>query len=334
MEKRIAPHKIRQYPTQLLGIIEGGISNWISWWNNLSTFQKIYPATCVFVYWGSLFLLNGFRGDHWTLGGVPLVLSYAGKRGRGFLKFALPFLLTAIVYDSQRFYSDFLRGAVHVKEPYLFDRTFFGISTPNGVLTPNEWWQLHTTPFLDVLTGFAYLAFFTTFILIAAYFAFYLSRTGTQKLTASEISARAFRMPWAFFWLNVVGYSTYYWYAAAPPWYVALYGLGPAQMNVAASSAGCARFDLILGTHFFSEMYGRAADVFGAIPSLHVAYPLLAAYFAFQYGAARVFCLLFYLWMCFSACYLNHHYILDMLWGSSYALVVGWIVHRLPVRAK
>jgi membrane-associated phospholipid phosphatase len=135
-------------------------------------------------------------------------------------------------------------------------------------------------------------------------------------------------MPWAFFWLNVIGYSTYYWYAAAPPWYVALYGLGPARLDVSANSAGCARFDQLLGTHFFSEMYGRAADVFGAIPSLHVAYPLLAVYFAFQVGSARLFCILFYLIMCFSAVYLNHHYILDILWGSAYAVLTGVIINR------
>lgn len=135
-------------------------------------------------------------------------------------------------------------------------------------------------------------------------------------------------MPWAFFWLNLIGYSTYYWYAAAPPWYVELYGLGPAKMDVAAHSAGCARFDQILGTHFFSEMYGRAADVFGAIPSLHVAYPLLAVYFAFQYGSLRLFCVGFYLLMCFSAVYLNHHYMLDIIWGSTYALCVGWLTFQ------
>ena len=133
-------------------------------------------------------------------------------------------------------------------------------------------------------------------------------------------------MPWGFFWLNMLGYSTYYWYAAAPPWYVAKYGLGPAQLGVAASTAGCARFDQILGTHFFSDMYGRSADVFGAIPSLHIAYPLLATVFAFHFKKARTFCTLFYLLMCFSAIYLNHHYVLDILWGSAYALAIGFIM--------
>jgi membrane-associated phospholipid phosphatase len=202
------------------------------------------------------------------------------------------------------------------------------------VLTPNEWWQLHTHPFLDLITGFAYLVFFTVFILVSAYFVFYLGPRGTSRIPKEILAAKAARMPWAFFWLNMIGYTTYYWYAAAPPWYVAAYGLGPAQLSVQASSAGCLRFDQLLGTHFFSEMYGRAADVFGAIPSLHVAYPLLAAYFAFQFGVLRVFSFLFYLLMCFSAVYLNHHYVLDILWGSTYALLIGWFIYRLPVRSK
>src|SRR5204863_7284945 len=36
------------------------------------------------------------------------------------------------------------------------------------------------------------------------------------------------------------------------------------------------------------------------------------------------FCAVFYLVMCFSAVYLNHHYLLDVLWGSAYALLIGY----------
>ncbi len=298
-------------------------------WKNLTFLQKVLPWILMTAYVVGLILLNGLREDHVIAVGVILIASYSGPQGRKFLKFALPFLLTFMVYDSQRFYSDWIRGPIHVSEPYYFDRTFFGIPTNQGILTPNEWCQLHLTRALDLLTGFAYLTFFSIFILIAAYYNFYLSRKGTCKLTPAQVKQKASSMPWAFFWLNLIGYSTYYWYAAAPPWYVTKYGLGPARLDVPASSAGCIRFDEILGTHFFSEMYGRAADVFGAIPSLHVAYPLLAVFFAFQLGSLRVFCIFFYIWMCFSAVYLNHHYILDILWGSFYALLIGWLVYRL-----
>jgi len=247
-----------------------------------------------------------------------MTLAYSGQRVRGIFNFLLPFILTAIVYDSQRFYSNFLRGAIRVKEPYFFDLKFFGIDANGSILTPNEWFQLHTHPLLDLWTGFAYLFFILIFILIAAYFVYWVHRSS--------------RISWAFFWLNVIGYTTYYWYPAAPPWYVALYGLGPAKLDVSSNPAGCARFDQILGTSFFSEMYGRSADVFGAIPSLHVAYPLLAIYFAFQYKKARLFSIFFYISMCFSAVYLNHHYVLDVLLGSLYAIVIGATIFHLPSR--
>ena len=146
------------------------------------------------------------------------------------LRFLLPLLATGIVYDSQRFYSDYIRGPIHVSEPYHFDKTFFGIHTAQGVLTPNEWCQLHTLPVLDVITGFMYLFFIAIYVLFSAYFCF-LSRKGTRKLRARV--ERSLALMWGFFWLNVLGYSTYYWYAAAPPWYVAEHGLGPADLSVA-----------------------------------------------------------------------------------------------------
>lgn len=304
----------------ILSLGSSWVQEWVQWWWRQSWVQRVSPLVVVLAYWGSLWALKGLRHDHFSIGAMLLVLLYGGPRVRPFLRFALPFLLTVMIYDSMRFYADFIRGEIHVEFPYLFDKRFFGIQTAEGVLTPNEWWQNHLHPALDLVTGFAYLVFVFQYIAVSGYFRFWWSR----GRSASQVTQSS-RMPWAFLWLNLLGYSTYYWFAAAPPWYVAQHGLGPALMDVQASSAGCARFDQILGTHFFSEMYGRAADIFGAIPSLHVAYPLLATLYAFQFGALRIFCLLFYALMCFSAVYLNHHYVLDILWGSTYAVFI-WII--------
>jgi inositol phosphorylceramide synthase catalytic subunit len=305
-----------------------GIRGWLRdmpvWWSGLTVTQKLAPVLLIAAYWLSLIVLNGFRGDHLSTGVLILLLCYSGRFVRGVIfPFLLPFSLVGIIYDSQRFYSDYLRGRVRVDEPYLFDKAFFGISTAGGVLTPNEWLQLHLHPALDLITGFAYLVFVVAFIVCAAIFYFWYSRRGTAKVTAAEIAKRVPGMIWGFFWLNILGYSTYYWYPAAPPWYVTNYGLGPADMSAAANQAGCVRFDQLLGTSFFAEMYGRSADVFGAIPSLHVAYPLLAVFYAFRFGSLRIFSVVFYLLMCFSAVYLNHHYVLDVIWGSAYAIIIG-----------
>ncbi len=301
---------------------------WRLWWTALSTFQKIIPLAAILIYWLLLYLVGGLASDHISIGVLILVLSYGGPRTRIVLSFLMPLLLTAIIYDSQRYYGDYLRGRIRVSEPYDFDKKFFGITTQDGVLTPNEWWQLHTHWTLDLVTGFFYLFFIAIFVLIAGYFQFWLPRQGgTSKLSALDLRVRAPRIMWGFLWVNLLGYSTYYWYPAAPPWYVTLYGLGPVNMDAKPNPAGCIRFDELLGTHFFTGMYGKSADIFGAIPSLHIAYPLLAVLFAFQFGALRKFSIFFYLIMCFSAVYLNHHYILDIIWGSAYAILIWWMTN-------
>lgn len=134
--------------------------------------QRVFPLLLAMGYWVSLYALRGLRSDHFVLLVPFLVLYYGGPVLRRVSHFVLPFLLTGIVYDSQRFYSNYLRGPVHVEEPYLFDKVFFGITTPEGVFTPNEWWQHHIHPVLDLISGFAYLVFFAVFIFIAAYFNF------------------------------------------------------------------------------------------------------------------------------------------------------------------
>ena len=132
---------------------------------------------------------------------------------------------------------------------------------------------------------------------------------------------------------------TYFAYAAAPPWYVTQYGLGPARTDVRPAAAAAQRFDALLGTRFFDEMYGRGVDVFGAYPSLHVAYPLIAAILAFRIAAlrwARWPAVLFFLLMCLSAVYLQHHYVTDVVLGIAYAAlalaaVSAWERRRPPV---
>jgi len=55
----------------------------------------------------------------------------------------------------------------------------------------------------------------------------------------------------------------------------------------------------------------------------------MAVYYAFRFGALKKFTVAFYLLMCFSAVYLNHHYILDIIWGSVYAVVVAFSIDML-----
>lgn len=297
--------------------------SWSQWWHALSQARRWSPLIGVALFWIVHALLGGFRGDHALLGGAVLAVSYAGRWAEPWFRLLLPVVLMAIVYDGQGYARSALHGqlTIHVTPPADWDRALFGIDTTAGTLTPPEWLQMHTHPLLDVLCASIYLSFIPVFIATALWL----------RGTRSEVTRRthtAESMTWAFFWLGLVSCVTYYLYPAAPPWYLADYGPGPAVLDAAPSAAGAARADTLLGTTVFADFYARTPNVFGAIPSLHVAIPLLA--FCFSWSNRRLRWLLgpYTALMAFSAVYLNHHYVVDLLWGAAYALAIAAAVTR------
>ena len=255
------------------------------------------------------------RPEQLILCAAMMVLVVWGPATRSFFMGMLPFLLFGITYDLTHITQPLVRHLhVHVQEPYWFDRTFFGIHTAGGVLTPNEFFARHHWPAVDFVTGLAYIVFVYWAIGFGAYLAIFRRDEAGRRLLA--------RFGWTFFLMNLVGFATYYVYPAAPPWYVADYGLGPANLAARSSAAGAARWDALTGIHYFQGFYGRSADVFGAIPSLHVSYPLLT----FLYGLElrkrwlHVASFALFVTVSFAAVYLNHHYVIDVLLGVLYAL--------------
>jgi inositol phosphorylceramide synthase catalytic subunit len=270
--------------------------------------RRLWPPALGLAYILAVGLLGGLRVDH-VLVGLLGFLDLYNHRSRLFLKLFFPFILTGVLFDSMRyFYWQGIAGRVHVVEPYLFERAWFGV----GGRTLNEVFLVHHGPVLDLLCGFAYLVYVGEYLAMA----FLLFWRGQH--------ARVSTFARSFLVVNVMGYVTYFAYAAAPPWYVTEYGLGPARTDVRPAAAAAQRFDALLGTHFFDEMYARGVDVFGAYPSLHVAYPLIAAILAFRVAElrwARWPAVLFFLLMCLSAVYLQHHYVTDVVLGVAYAVV-------------
>jgi membrane-associated phospholipid phosphatase len=282
--------------------------------------RRIWPVYVGLGYIAVIFILGGLRPDHVYIGMLCL-LDYYNSKTRLFLSYFFPFILTGVVFDSMRyFYWQGIQGHVHVAEPYFRDKALFGIAG----LTPNEFWDHHVYKILDLLCGFAYLTFVAEY-LCAAFILFF-----TNNLNYLRIFG------WCFFTMNVMGFITYFIYPAAPPWYVSQYGLGPARMDVHPSAASAVRFDQILGTHFFDQIYGRGVDVFGAYPSLHVAYPFLVVWASFKVPGLtwmRPFAVAFYLLMCFSAVYLQHHYVVDLMLGTLYSATSVLIVRAVLDRA-
>jgi membrane-associated phospholipid phosphatase len=293
---------------------------WLSLKDRWEATPRGYVIGCVLgfaAYLGVMGLTIGTRPEQF-FGGVLLLATFVwSDTTRRLAMGLLPIIAAGIVYDLTHFTQHLVQDwhlHVHLTEPYNFDKSWFGIPTAAGVVTPNEYFALHHWPLVDFVTGTAYIIF----LYWAIGFAVFTSLTGKT----AERRALPLWYGWTFFALNVVGYATYYVYPAAPPWYVTEHGF-VADFTVRASPAACVRWDDFTGLHYFRGFYGRSADVFGAIPSLHVALPLLVFLYSFQlkrpWWTALAFG--FYALVCFSAVYLQHHYVLDIVIGSAYTLI-------------
>lgn len=259
-------------------------------------------------YVGFHVVMGGLTRDDVALAVAGLALVVAPARLRTLALFLAPLLIMGIVYDAQRYWSEALRSRVHVAEPYQLELAWFGMHTIKGIVIPAEWWQSHTTAILDALGGIAYLLFIPMFVGLAAWWRFRDRRTEAQD------------MMWAMMWLNLAGYATYLLYAAAPPWYVAHYGLGPVNLAAPPEAAGAARFDALFHVDWFAHFYAHNTNVFGAIPSLHVGQSFLAALYALRFRSLRVLAIGFWAVVTFSSVYLNHHYVIDGIVGILFAL--------------
>jgi len=273
-------------------------------------FFKYFIFAAVAAYLAALYAVGGLDAAHVLVGGVFIVFSVWSDDSRRLASVVFPFLLYVAVYDSMRWYADYIRSPViHLRQPYDFDKRFFGINDGAATLTPNEWWQKRTVPFLDFICGLAYTPFF--FVGESAVLALYFYFSGREK--------RAVRFVWVFVAANFIGFSCYYTYPAAPPWYVAAHGF-VADFSVHASAAGALRFDKLVGMPIMENFYGKSADVFGAVPSLHVVYPYLCLCYTWRVlPRFRWIALAYWLLILFSAVYLNHHYFLDIFVGISIA---------------
>lgn len=284
------------------------MAEWRAWWRGSGAATRVGPAALAAIFLGAHAAAGGLRGDHFALAAAGLGLAYAGPVLRPLWHWVQPLLLMTVIYDAQRYWAGALRATVRVAEPRDWELAWFGITTAGGaVVTPAEWWQTRTVPVLDALAGAGYLAFIPLFLGCAAWWRF------------REKRPEALQVMWAMLWLNLAGYATYLIYPAAPPWYADRYGLGPAVLTALPEAAGAARFDALFGTEVFAGVYGRNANVFGAIPSLHVGQTFLAVLFAWRFGSLRVLTTGFWLLVTFGSVYLNHHYLVDGVVGMVFA---------------
>ena len=248
---------------------------------------------------------------------------YAWDKTRKFAGYMLPWFRFGLCYDLMRYYPNYEVNAIDVRSLYEAERSLFGIPMATGRIIPGEWFSLHTCAVADLLSGIFYLCWVPVPILFSIW------------LYATRRYMWMVRFTWAFLLVNLIGFVGYYVHPAAPPWYALQYGFTPVT-GTPGNVAGLGRFDAMTGLGIFHGLYGKNANVFAAVPSLHAAYLLVTTIYSVLSGR-RWYTSCFFAVLCvgiwWTAVYTTHHYIIDVLLGITTALVgVGlfeWVWHRI-----
>ena len=275
------------------------------------------------IYLGIFYLLERITGPlkpvHWLFLSVVGGFYFISKPTRYLVVIGLPVIAYATLYDFFQFIPFEKLLPIHIESIYHWDLNHFGITTLSGKILFHEWiYRVFSNPVLDFLTGVFYLLHVPVVIALIFYFWRAKSVSYAQKFTL------------AFFLINALAFATYYLLPAAAPWYVEKFGFLQPLGPIPGDPAGLVNFENIIGVKFFSDNYQISPVVFGAIPSMHAGFATLGWLFSFRVSKKATLLLTVYIFgMYFSALYLQHHYLLDVLWGISYAFLAWFMIDRI-----
>ncbi len=272
-----------------------------------------------FALWGvSRLAVGEVRWEQIALMVVMPALAYFSDRTRALFLAVFPLALLGLTYDGMRYVREvgLSPARVHVCDLRAIEVSFFG----RGGRTVQDWLQAHPNAWLDRICAVPY----GTFLFVTVGFALFLYARAPREAVL--------RFGWTFFSMSLAAFVVYHLYPAAPPWYFHAHGCAVDLTTQASEGPNLARVDAWLGVAFFRGMYGRASDVFGSVPSLHVAYPLLILLEGWRWlrPGGRACGVVFAVWMAVAAVYLDHHWIVDVVLGwidclAAYALVFALV---------
>lgn len=252
-------------------------------------------------------LCIGLRGEHILLAVLLTTLFFAAPVSRRLVLALAPFAIFGISYDWMNLLPNYEVNTVDVGGIYYLEKSLFGITVNGDVLTPNEYFALHTGNVTDLLAGIFYLCWVP--VPIAYGLCLYLKGKRGPYLHFALV----------FLLVNLIGFAGYYLHPAAPPWYVASYGADASAIpGTMGQTAGLGAFDTLTGWHVFSGLYSRNSNVFAALPSLHSAYVLIAFIYSIKARSplwVKLALLVITCGIWWSAVYTSHHYIIDVVAG-------------------
>ena len=260
---------------------------------------------------------TGLRPDHLVLVAIVNACYYLSASSRRLIIGLGIIIIYWIIYDSMKAWPNWSFNTVDILPLYNLEKSLFGIHDGNNIITPNEYFLSHSNLFADISCSLFYLCWMP----LPLFFIFYLYFKNKNLFL---------RFSMAFFIVNCIGFIIYYVHPAAPPWYIAEHG---AVLDISTKSyaAGLLRFDNYFGIHLFEGLYSKGSNVFAAMPSLHASYPLIGLIYAIKQPAKwlKILFATVMIGIWFSAIYLSHHYILDVLAGIGCGLLGVFIFEKV-----
>lgn len=297
--------------------------NWSADFYRFNLKSVLWAVVISIIYLLLVTFVTGFRSDHMTILVVCLLAYFGHPVSRKFILGFSIFLVYGIIYDSMKGYPNYWFSDVRIEEIYNFEKSWFGISDGGKTITPNEYFLVHNSTFLDVLTGLFYINWMPIPLIFGLYLWF------KDKLIFLQFSA-------AFFTVNVLGWIIYYTCPAAPPWYVQLYGFEE-HFDIPSNVAQLIKFDQFFGITVFQDIYSKGSNVFAAMPSLHSAYPVVVFFYGLKrrlHWLVSSFFGLFVLGIWFSAVYSSHHYIVDVVAGALCSIIGIFLFEKYILKTK
>ncbi len=300
-----------------------GIFHTLGVHSGLPEFREAIACLVALAVWLTVTaLFIGFRPEHIVLALLIAALFFIAPSTRRLVVALIPFALFGISYDWMNLLPNYEVNPVDVRGLYETERSLFGLYSDGSVLTPNEFFAIHSNSVMDFFAGIFYLCWVPLPIFYGLWVYF---------------SGRRFdylRFALVFLLVNLIGFAGYYIHPAAPPWYVAMHGF-EAIPGTPGSVAGLGRFDEMTGLAIFHGLYERNANVFAAMPSLHSAYTFVAFIYSIIIHSSRMWrCILGVvtvgIWV--TAVYTSHHYILDVCGGILCSLIAVAIFECIFMR--
>ena len=275
------------------------------------------------------FLFLGIRGDlrweHLALAVVAPVLAYGNASTKRLFVAAVPMVYVGVLYQAMGYVKDVGVSPARVLNCELrsFEMRLFGIAVGGERMTLSDYFVTHHATWIDLGAAIPYGTFIFACIAVNVYLFF-------KDYPAAQ------RFAWIFFLMNVLGFITYHALPAAPPWYFHQHGCEISMTALPSAGPRLTHVDEVLGVDYFRSMYARSSDLYGALPSLHVAYPLLIVIEGWRaFGKlGRAASILFAATMAFAAVYLDHHWVTDVVLGVCYCLASIALVRWIQARAR